>query len=249
MSKTNPTLADLCVCSSKSCFYCTGSTDPNCLSSEVAKFVDHVFAAYSLPLTTEDSVNNICYRYQLPTAACTKTFIEGITGVISGYGTPAVLFTPQQCYKLLKEQWTPTSYWFTTLFPTFTRPTGATDTELTTIKSILHLWILQFGSAEVGTWTDIKAAANGAAGNWQNYIGWIDIAPGFSLDAGATRKDFPATLLAWLTTYCNNSSFICKELALFNLKSTVCANPACLVGTTKGYCGQIAPNSACATRV
>jgi hypothetical protein len=110
---------------------------------------------------------------------------------------------------------------------------------------MLKLWILQFGPAEMDSWTDIKTAINGAGENWQNYIAWIEGSPGFSLDAGTTVHLFPEKLLAWLQASCSTTA-ACKDLALiFNNASKVCDNASCSPAV-KGYCTQTSDDSQCA---
>lgn len=201
--------------------------------------------ALALPITTETADHHICYRTPLLTTSCTPDPIEDMTGPIEDYATEAKP-TPFQCYSLLTAEWPWVTYWFNQLFPTFEGPTPFAYASLGYIKSNLKVWILQFGPAEVTTWTHIKAAMNGAGGDWQNYLAWIDSEPGFTLDAGATVHLFPEKLLAWLQTSSGSTTTSCVELIVtFNSASKVCENASCSPAV-KGYCTQVNAESACA---
>jgi hypothetical protein len=153
--------------------------------------------------------------------------------------------TAFQCYHLLTAQWPFITYWFNRLFSTFEGPSPITLEELIWIKTTLQIWILHFGPAEMDTWTDIKEAMNDVGENWVNHMAWIDSSPGFSLNAGATVKNFPEELRTWLQSSCTNGSGACLEIsATFNMKSTVCANASCSP-EAKTYCAQISPEGAC----
>jgi hypothetical protein len=201
--------------------------------------------ALALPITTETADNRICYRTPLLTTSCTPDHIEGVTGPIEDYATEAkpTLF---QCYRLLKSEWLWVTYWFGQLFPAFEGPAPLAYTQLGFIKQILKLWILQFGPAEMTTWTDIKAAMNGAGEDWQDYLAWIDSDPGFTLDAGTTVHLFPEKLLASLQASSGSKTANSAEVKFsFNIASKVCDNVSCSPAV-KGYCFQANKSSACA---
>lgn len=181
----------------------------------------------------------------MPTSDCTPDPIQAVTGPIIDFATVAKP-TQVQCYSLLKAQWPWLTYWFNRLFPTFVGALPIRYYESNLQKSLLYLWILQFGPAEMDTWTDIKAAVNGPGESWQNYMAWIDSDAGFSLDAGLSVKRFPEKLLAWLQASCSNT-MTCVELAVtFNYVRKPCDNGSCS-SQVKAYCVQIDTGSACAT--
>ena len=228
------------------CSLCVGSDESACMSQEQAEFANnYIIRALSLPILTESADNLICYRTPLPTTGCTPDPIEVVTGPITEYETVAKP-TANQCYTLLKAQWAFATYWFNTLFPNFEGPSPTSDVNLIGIKTVLKLWILHFGPAEMDTWTDIKEAMNDAGENWKNHLGWIDSNPGFTLDAGATVKAFPAKLLAWLQSSCSSTTSGCTELFnTLSMLTTVCDKAPCS-STLKGYCRQYNEYSTCA---
>ena len=229
-------------CAPAGCPYCIGSDESQCMSPEQHELAKIMFIALPLPITTETAGHLICYRTPLPTSGCTPDPIESVTGPIVDYATVAQP-TSFQCYSLLKAQWPWVNYWFDHLFPDFEGPLPISYTNFILIKTYLKLWILQFGPSEMDTWTDIKAAINGAGENWKNYIGWYDSNPGFSTDAGVTVHPFPAKLLASLQAGGATGSNM--EIQVFNRESKVCADSSCS-STIKGYCLQTNSFSACA---
>lgn len=234
--KVSPTPWDACV----SCV----ESEVQCMTQEQADFINHVADAYSLPCLIEALDHRICYYNALPACDCTPNPMEQIIGPFTEESTGTARPTTAQCYELLKAQWPFITYWFRTLFPDFRGPADASDSDILAIKSILYLWIQQFGPAEIGGWTNIKSAVNGEAANWANYLAWVDFKPGFSLDAGATVFPFPVHLLSWLQTLCAQGTAVCKELALFNLKSTVCHTSTCPAAVLE-LCSQVSPTSDC----
>ena len=216
------------------------------MSPEQADFAQSgIVSTLGLPKLTETFYHLICYRTPLPTTTCTPDPIEYVTGPIVDYATVAKP-TRFQCYSLLTSQWPWVTYWFNRLFPTFEGPASITYTNLNTVKTVLKMWILEFGPAEMDTWTDIKAAMNGVGENWQNYLAWIDSDSGFSTDAGATVHPFPAKLLASLQASSYGRTSQSDELKqTINKYSTVCNNADCS-STMKGYCAQVSVTNACA---
>jgi hypothetical protein len=217
------------------------------MNQEQADFaLSPILTMLALPTLTESADNRICYRTPLRTTGCTPDPIEAITGTIADYATAAKP-TISQCYDLLTGQWPFVTYWFDRLFSTFEGPSPVSYQFLNWIKTILQIWILHFGPGDIDTWTDIKEAMNDAGENWVNHIAWIDSSAGFSLDAGATVKNFPEKLLAWLQSSCPGGTATCYEVLVpFNYQSTVCANAICSA-SVKAYCLQVTSNSACAT--
>ena len=232
-------------CAPVGCTNCIGSDESQCMSVEQALFTRTVAVrALHLPILTKTADNRICFRDELPSSGCTPDPIELVTGPIVDYATAAKP-TAFQCYKLMKVQWAYLTYWFAQLFPGFEGPKPVTFFDLSSIKFILYLWILNFGPLEMNTWTDIKAAMNGPGENWKDYIAWVDTNPGFSLDAGVTVKAFPKILLDWLQSSYGMTSENVVLINIFYKASTVCRNASCSP-TVKGYCTQINNRSACA---
>ena len=175
---------------------------------------------------------------------CVPDTIEQITGPILDYGTGAAKPTQQQCYSMLKALWPFVTYWFDKLFPGFVGPKDCTSLELLSIRAVAYLWILQFGASVMDSWTDMKTVMTGNAGEWENYMAWIDSNAGFSLNRGVEAKAFPAEVQTWLVAACKGTTEGCKDLAVFNLKSSVCADSSCSA-QVKGYCQQIDTSSSC----
>ena len=238
----NPTSP--CVpCAPAGCPYCSGPDESECMPRRAVKLSAIAFDV-GLPYLTETEDHRICYRQKLPESECTPDPIEYIAGSITDYAGIAKP-TRFQCNRLLAAQWPYVIKAFDSLFPNFLGPNRLTNNSYESIQSFLHLLILTFGYAEVNTWTDLKAAWNAPSDNWDNYLAWIDTAPGYTLDGGATVKAFPAALLQWLTTSCADT-YSCMELAtLFNDKSVVCEDLGCSA-TIKGYCMQVDDGSNCA---
>jgi len=231
------------VCSPAGCLNCIGSNPAECMTPDQAAFVQHVASAYSLPTTQESSDHFICYRTPLPSCAAAITVI---VGAVSDYGNGNVSLDKYQCYDLLKATWPLMTSWFAALISGFTGPAGATESELLIVKSVLYLWIVQFGPAQLKhdpAWQDLLAAFKTPASDWTNYLGWTGSSPGYTLDAGANIKTFPADLQTWLTGSCS-AGCVEQELLVLNLKSTVCQHSAC-VGV-KSKCALVAAGSPCA---
>jgi hypothetical protein len=215
------------------------------MSPEQAFFVkSRAVNALSLPITTETADNRICYRDELPSSDCTPDPIELVTDTIVDYATTAKP-TTFQCYKLLKAQWPYMTYWLNLLFPNLEDMESMSMQGLDSIKSVLYLWILNFGPGEMDTWTDIKAAINGPGENWKNYIAWVDTNPGFSVDGGVNFKQFPDVLLAWLQSSYSSTEDNEELTDTFNYVSTVCDTTPCS-SELKGYCSQAFSWSDCA---
>lgn len=238
LPKLSPTPLDVCV----NCI----ETDVQCMTQEQAEFINHAAETYSLPCLIESTDHRICYFNALSTSGCSPDPIEEVAGHITDENTGTTRPTSAQCYELLKAQWPFIIYWFRTLFPAFVGPADASDAELMAIRSILFLWIQHFGPNEIAQWTDIKTAVNGEAVGWGNYIAWIGASPGFSLDSGDTELAFPSDLQSWLVSSCHEVTSTCKELAIFNLKSTVCDKTLCS-SRLRELCFEVNPSSSCAS--
>jgi hypothetical protein len=213
------------------------------MSAEEAEFVQFTREYFSLPMLVE-SRGLVCFRHPMLTHNCVPDSIEQITGPVLDYGTGAAKPTKLQCYSMLKALWPFVTYWFNKLFPGFVGPINSTSLELLSIRAVVYMWILQFGASVMDTWTDVKALVSGNAKDWENYMAWIDSDPGFSVNRGIAAKAFPVELQAWLVTTCNGVTNGCKDLAVFNLKSSVCEDSGCSA-EVQGYCKQIDTSSNC----
>ena len=237
----------------ENCQYCVGTSPAECMQSqEQADFVVHVSSTFSLPLTTETADHLLCFnqpRLTWDTSNCDEDPLQAaVTGTITGYtsGTGA---TPSQsqCYELLSTQWFWLIDWFNTLFPNFTGPTGASDDDKLAIKSVIYLWILNFGPSEMSgdDWTELKGVLTNASSNWSKFLGWVGETPKY-VTAGTSieAKSYPAVLEAWLKSDsgCGGATAGCADLAVFNLKSTLCAS-ACAV---QSYCAEVDSTFYCA---
>jgi len=211
------------------------------MTSQQADFVQYVGTAFGLPYQVETG-GRICFHSSISATDCSSDSIVAVTGTIADFATVAkpTLF---QCYRLLKAEWSLVIYWFGYLFSGFVGPQGATSAELLKIKSVLHLWILQFGAGEINTWTAIKSAVNAPASEWTKYMAWLGPTSGFSVDAGANVLPYPADLQTWLTSSCSDSAVECKDLDVFNLKSTACSSSC--IAAARPLCPLISANSAC----
>ena len=209
-------------CQPSGCPHCKGIDESECLTLEQIELLK-----YYQPSTSKSADNRICFYTELLTWTCTPDPIEYATEPILEYTTDAQP-TYFQCLKLFSVQWPFVTFWFDQLFPNVVRLTPISSRGLQYIKSTLYLWIMQFGPAEMNTWTDIKALFNGAPENWTNYLAWLGADDGFTLDAGATVKTFPPLLLARLKDQCGSDPGNCDELFIFNRWSSVCDNLLCL---------------------
>ena len=235
------------------CQYCVGTSSEECmLSQEQADFVVYVKSAFSLPLATETTDHLLCFnqpRLTWDTSGCASDPLQAaVTGTITGYnsGTGATP-TQSQCYELLSRQWFWLIDWFDTLFPNFTGPAGASADDNLAIKSAIYLWILNFGPSEMSEddWTELKGVLTNASSDWSKFLGWVGESPKY-VTAGTSieAKSYPTVLEAWLKSDsgCGGTTAGCADLAVFNLKSTLCAS-ACLV---QSYCAKVDSTSYCA---
>lgn len=218
------------------------------MSPEQGRFLSLLNNLYSLPRTTETADHRICFNDKLPISRCTPNPIESVIGTTILYTDEgAAQPTLFQCYKFLTANWPYITNTFNKLFPEFTGPDNLDSMTLNNVKFFLYSIILEIGYAEMNKWTDLKAAWNAPGVNWKNYIAWMSATPGYSLDGGLTKKEFPSLYLARLITNCGSN--YCFELEnLFYIRSTVCNNAACS-DTVQGYCLHVRSASPCATRV
>lgn len=231
------------LCAPVGCPYCIGASEAECMSPEQANFV-YSAKLKSLPIQTMTTDSRICFNDILPTLECTPSMIEAVTGSAMTYPEPGVAkLSPLQCYSLLTAHWPHVTYAFNLLFPDFVGPGNLLDTVLRDIKMLLVTFILQFGHQEMSTWTDLKAAWNAPEANWKNYMAWLGPTPGYSLDAGLNKKDFPSTLLSWLQYGCTSTSDCFELKKLFNNYSTACSLPCS--EPVRSYCQLINSSSPC----
>ncbi len=203
------------------------------MSQEQAAFANHAAAAYSLPLIDETN-GLICYRQPAPDLTCDP--LTPVLGVLDS-DADGLHPTPDQCYDLLKAQWPFVTYWFGEIFPNFDPPDTATDDEKNMLKTVLRLWILQYGPSEIKAnplWQGIVTTFNNASLDWTRLLAWSGVLKGYSPDGTATAS-FPTALETSLTQ-------ASPEMKLFNHFSTLCAS-ACSLGA---QCQQISANNVCA---
>lgn len=131
-----------CVECHSGCPYCVDDTEAGCMGSkDQAIFATNLATSFQLPLLNQAN-GLICYRQPVPDLNCNPLAI--ITGEIASDGD-GLHFTLAQCYELLEIQWPFVSSWFGILFPNFTPPPSATEAEIYALKTVLQVWILQFG--------------------------------------------------------------------------------------------------------
>lgn len=242
---------------------CESCLDPErfgCLITKEQYFFVGLVSRYRLPIAYPSIIKDrICYRNLLPASGCMRdATLEVIGGLFDmgpdindpNGGEHMYSVKGDQCSLLLISQWPFIIFWFSELFPNFVGPSPSSLYDIQVMKSVLYLWIQQYGPSEINSWTDIKAAVQGASGDWKNYIFWVMEDPGFSLDGGTTIKRYPATLVEGPKDCINDAedSLFCDELYfIFNKWSTLCKNPLCS-DTIKSYCMQSHPYSECAYR-
>jgi len=162
-----------------------------------------------------------------------------MTAVMGAFGSAGSYApTASQCYKQLQAEWPFVLYWFTNIFPNFTPPTGAFPTDVLKVKTVLQLWILQFGTSEMKTDTDWKALVtvfNSATTPWATMLAWVSALRQYTVD-GTTPVDFPEDLSDWLLL---NSA----DTAAFNTFSEVCGTSGC---PASAWCFNAQPASLCA---
>ena len=219
---TKPSLAGGCCTGCSSCY---GPNSNQCLTPEQHDVVTKLAEIGSLPLSSARTDQLMCFRQRQPTITCTSDPVEAVIGAITG-DTPA----SYQCLKLLVSVWPYLTHWFDQLFPSYSDPSSATADDLLTIKSVIFVWILQFGASEMSrdTWDPLKTAL-GTGGDWTSYLAWAGTDPKFSLDGSVTPLDFPTVLSDWIknTAGCNQAPAGCMDLLPFNTLSTACDTAVC----------------------
>jgi hypothetical protein len=213
------------------CTYCVGTTQGACMGSkELAIFATYLASSFSLPLL--DQTNGlICYRQPVPGQSCNPLPEAMASSIISD--ASGLHPTLDQCYRFLRVQWPYITLWFGELFPTFTPPASATETEVYSLKTMLWLWILQFGPAVLSSepaWQVLVGVFNSNNPlSWGQMLAWNG-----AYLAGGSAHAFP-----------KGFTFSPTERELFNHFSQVCASSTC---THKSQCKQVSASSACAVR-
>lgn len=236
----NPTEESSCVsCVPSGCPYCTGPTEDDCYASIEANSLSQTgFFAISYTTTT------ICYDQPLGSvSSCGRSFLEDIMGPLTDDGAGVYTPTKTQCNKLLLSIWPATEFWFAEIFPTLDPITTVLNRYI--YKSSFMKLILQFSPAALlndSKWTDIVAAWNAPAPNWENYFFWGGANPGYTINGGVTALEFPPAYKAWVLLKCPTEN--CIEFVFFNLMSTVCSNPSCAL---TAVCAVMMPGSSCST--
>lgn len=248
---TNPSnIPVACTHCASGCDDCFGSDPSKCLAADQVAFMNYVSTNFNLPLLTETDDNFRCYLQPRPewdASGCEDEPIMGLLGPVINYDSGATaFFTKSECKKLLTVEWLTTIYWFDNIFYPFS-PSGASDSEKSDIKSIIMLWMLQFGTSEFmySEWAPLRTAFTTL--DWTKFLAWMGSTPGYLTDGtSASKKPFPTALLNWLTSArgCHGVTAGCVDLRVFNLKSTVCSNPSC---TVKSLCQEVDVNSNCVT--
>lgn len=222
-----------CAACSSGCSYCIDSREVTCMDSkDLLNFALNLASSYNLPL--EGQVNGlICYRRPVPVGDCDPF---AAINVIIESTVNGLQPTPDQCYELLKADWPSLAFQFGEIFPRFTLPnpsTTATETEVYMMKTVLWLWILQYGSSVMthdSLWQDLVAVFNNESLDWKGLLAWGGENPGYL--AGGSIGSFPAGLTP-----------TSPELELFNHFSEVCGTSGCGYTT---QCGLVKVGSACA---
>ena len=215
------------------CDFCIGTNPQICVSEELAAFVGKLEASYSLPLTDEAN-GLICFRQPVPDLTCDP--LTPILGELDAGNTGSLHPTADQCYKLLNTLWPFVTYWFGEMFPNFNPPGTSTKVEKSMLKTVLWLWILQYGPSQLKTnaeWQGIVTTFNNASLDWTKVLAWAGATTGYSPN-GSTKLNFPAVLVTSLTQ-------TSPEMQLFNYFSTLCAS-ACILGAE---CQQISTSNMC----
>jgi hypothetical protein len=197
-------------------------------SKDLTIFASNLASSYALPLLDETN-ELICYRQPVSTTTCDPLSVA-VTGTVVS-DTDGLHPTLKQCYELLLAEWSYVKYWFETIFVDFTPPDEVTETEEYDLKTVLRLWILQFGGSVLTTepdWQAIVSIFNDDSLVWGGLLAWSD---GYL--AGSTTHSFSAGLAS-----------SGPELSLFNRFSQVCSATGC---SHKTHCQEVAPTSTCAT--
>ena len=215
-----------CVPCSSGCSYCIDATAEGCMNSkDLTIFASNLASFYSLPYLSETN-GYICYREPLPKANCDYLY-SVFSGAISSDDS-GLHPTLAQCYKLLRSEWGYVTNWFAYFFPRFDPP--GTFNERYEMKTVLWLWILQFGPTAMRIerpWMVIASAFNDPTVDWRDLLAWSN---GFR--AQRATQSYP-----------NGLTPSPIELNFFNRFSSVCSTASCAYKT---QCQEVAPMSTCA---
>ena len=210
-----------CTACASGCDWCLDVADTYCWDQDSLARFQFALAASSLDdlpyLTQTHSL--LCHRMNVVDVNdCILPTMTAVMGAFGSAGSYAP--TASQCYKQLEAEWSFVLYWFGNIFPQFTPPVAASQTEGLEIKTVLQLWILQFGPSEMKTdsdWLALVAVFNSATTPWSTLLARTSDPPKYTTDA-STAVAFPADLSAWLLL---NSA----DTAAFNTFSEVCDTP------------------------
>jgi hypothetical protein len=141
---------------------------------------------------------------------------------------------------MLEAEWAFVNYWFTeSLFPNLVMPSDASQVNITKVKTILQLWILQFGPSVMKTdpdWIALVQVFNSSPIPWATMLAWTNTSPPQYTTDGSTAVNFPSGLSTWLST-------VSVDKAAFNTFSQVCVNANC----GNAHCADALPSSLCAS--
>ena len=220
-----------CVACYSGCIYCVDTSQAACLKSKDLVYFATNLASYNLPLLDQTD-GLFCYRQSVANLEC-NPLSAAVTGPVTSDGSGLHL-SPDQCYELLRANWLSIKFWFGRTFTAFNPPATATEAGEYALKTVLWLWVLQFGPSALTyetKWQELVGTFNSASLDWGQLLAWGGAAPGYL--AGGTTHTFPTELTP--------SS---GELALFNQFSTVCDTENC---GHKAECLLATPTSVCAT--
>jgi hypothetical protein len=139
---------------------------------------------------------------------------------------------------MLDIEWPVANYWFADMFPNFATPLTASQENVLKVKTILQLWILQFGPSVMKTdldWIALVQVFNRNPIPWATMLAWTDTSPPQYTTDGSTAVNFPSGLSTWLST-------VGADKAAFNTFSEACAAASC--GNV--HCADALPSSLCA---
>jgi hypothetical protein len=209
-----------CVACDPLCTSCTGPSVSDCSDgNEISEFINaSINLNGNLPyLTQTDTL--ICYRFQ-PALACAEALYTSLLGNLNIDASGNWHLNQAQCDVLLKLEWDSVSDDFDELFPNFT-PIGTSEENIT-VKTLLRLWIFEFGRTNIkyqSDWQDVRDVFNNIGTQWSTVLGWGGATPGFSV--GSVSYTFPPDLKDRID---QDSA----PLSAFNMWSHVCDSSGCL---------------------
>lgn len=126
-----------CVPCTEGCSFCLGSSQKPVWEAGIWLFLARTWQ----PLLAEtDGI--YCYRQVVRGCDPLAEISESIKSDSSG-----LLPTLNQCHELLLVSWPFVTYWFGEIFPKFTPPSTATERKVYELKTVLWVWIMQYGPA------------------------------------------------------------------------------------------------------